>query len=330
MIHLALPPMASRRLPFYLAMEEWAARTLPPGEYFFSWRVKPTVICGRNQEMDKEIDLEYCRREGIDIVRRRSGGGAVYADMENFMFSYITSGNEIQSVFSHYTVMISEMLRALGIGAEPTGRNDILINGQKVAGNAFYHLPGRCIVHGTMLYDFDPSTLQRVLTPSRAKLESKGVKSAPQRVTSLKAQGIGLSPEEFGRFAVEYLCQGNERTVGPDDIAEIEAIEKKYYEPDFLREHRQESGKEPDILRHSFVDGVGEFDTAVNLKPDNTIAGVGLWGDFFVIGDINADLLQPLEGVSYDRSELAKAIDALEPSAVIKGLTKPELLNILI
>lgn len=322
--------MAPRRLPFYLAMEEWAARTLPRDEYFFAWRVKPTVICGRNQDMGKEIDLDYCCREEIDVVRRRSGGGAVYADMDNFMFSYITGGDEIQSVFSHYTVMTAAMLGSLGIHAEPTGRNDLLIGGRKVAGHAFYHLPGRCIVHGTMLYDFDPATLQRALTPSRAKLESKGVKSVPQRVTSLTSHGLAMTPEEFGRYAVEYMCGGNERQLSQEDIAAIEEIEKKYYEPDFLQGRQRESGKEADITRHVAVDGVGEFEVAINLNDDKTIAGIGLWGDFFVIGDINADLLMPLEGVAYDRIALEKATGRLSPSDVIKGLSQTELLNILI
>ena len=137
MKHLALPPMAMRRLPFYLAMEEWAALTLPPDDYFFAWRVAPTVICGRHQDIEREVDLAYCSREGIDVVRRKSGGGAVYADMDNFMFSYITPGDEMSSVFSRYTSMIASMLASLGIEAKPTGRNDIFIGTSKVAGNAF-------------------------------------------------------------------------------------------------------------------------------------------------------------------------------------------------
>lgn len=330
MIHLALPPMAPRRLPFYLAMEEWVARALPGGDYFFSWRVAPTVICGRNQDMEKEVDLEYCRREGIDVVRRRSGGGAVYADMDNFMFSYITACDEIQTTFSNYTRVIAEMLGSLGIKAEATGRNDLVINGRKVAGNAFYHLPGRSVVHGTMLYDFDTRRLQRALTPSRAKLESKGVASAPQRVTSLKAEGIRLSPEDFERYATDYLCGNNVKELKAGDIAEIESIEERYYEPEFLYGRHRDRAKTPDISRRSFIDGVGEFEAAINLNADKTIAGIGLWGDFFVTGDMNADILIALEGVRYDRLALEKAIATLDPSAVIKGLTKKHLLNILI
>lgn len=330
MIHLSLPLIAPHRLPFYLAMEEWSARTLPGDDYFFSWRVAPTVICGRNQDMDKEVNLDYCRREGIDVVRRRSGGGAVYADMDNFMFSYVTACDEIHTTFSNYTRMIAGMLGSLGIEAQATGRNDLVINGRKVAGNAFYHLPGRSIVHGTMLYDFDPGRLQRALTPSRAKLESKGVASAPQRVTSLRAEGIGLSPEDFEHYATRYLCGDNVKELTAADIAEIEAIEEKYYDPEFLYGRHRDSEKKPDISRHCHIDGVGEFEAAINLNADSTISGIGLWGDFFVIGDINADILIPLEGVSYNRHSIETAIETLDPSAVITGLTKKHLLNILI
>lgn len=330
MIHLALPPMAVRRLPFYLAMEEWAARTLPEGDYFFSWRVLPTVICGRNQNINKEVDTGYCKREGIDVVRRRSGGGAVYADMDNFMFSYISPGDEIDSTFSRYTTMIADMLGALGLDAKATGRNDLLINGYKVAGNAFYHIPGRCIVHGTMLYDYDTSRLQRALTPSCAKLESKGVQSTPQRITSLKAEGLTLSPDEFEDFAINHFCGNKEIRLSESDIAEIEKIEAGYYNEDFLYRHKDEKNRTADIRRSVYIDGAGEFEVAINLKTDTTISELGIWGDFFVVGDIQSDILRPLEGVIYDRAALRKAIDSIDPSAVINKLSRNDLLNLLI
>ncbi len=141
MIHLRLPFDEVRPLPFYLAMEEWAARTLPVGRYFFCWRVESTVICGRNQDIAAEVNLDYCRNNGIPVVRRRSGGGAVFADMQNYMFSYIAPGDAIQSTFSAYTTMIADMLCRLGIDAQANGRNDIVAGGRKISGNAFYHLP---------------------------------------------------------------------------------------------------------------------------------------------------------------------------------------------
>lgn len=122
-----------RRLPFFLALEEWVARRLPAGNYFFSWQVNPTVICGRNQEIDKEVNLAYCRANGIDVVRRRSGGGCVFADRQNFMFSFITDSNDrVAEVFSRYTAMIADALRKLGFDAIESGRNDITIGEKKV------------------------------------------------------------------------------------------------------------------------------------------------------------------------------------------------------
>ena len=178
MRHIAFPEnidTVHRRLPFFLATEEWVARFLPAGDYFFSWQVDPTVICGRNQEIDKEVNLHYCRENGIDVVRRRSGGGAVFADRENFMFSFITDGDDVTGEFARYTAMIAGALCELGLDARATGRNDITIGGRKVAGNAFYHLPGRCIAHGTMLYNFDPCHLANALTPSKESSQCRRV-----------------------------------------------------------------------------------------------------------------------------------------------------------
>ena len=116
--------VVNRRLPFFLALEEWTARNMPAGDYFFSWQVDPTVICGRNQEIDKEVNLEYCGAHGIDVVRRRSGGGCVFADRQNFMFSFITASDMVTEVFAGYTAMIAGALQKIGIDAVATGRND--------------------------------------------------------------------------------------------------------------------------------------------------------------------------------------------------------------
>ena len=141
MKYLSLPdPHATRILPFYLAMEEYAARIIGEDDIFFMWQVEPTVIFGRNQLIESEVNVDYCREHGIAFYRRRSGGGCVYADRDNIMFSYITRSDEVQTTFSAYTTAVAAMLRGLGLNATASDRNDVLIDGRKVSGNAFYHL----------------------------------------------------------------------------------------------------------------------------------------------------------------------------------------------
>lgn len=332
MKHLKLPFSTPRRLPFYLATEEWCVRFLPPDDYFFSWRVMPTVICGRNQDMTREVDMDYCRKNGIDVVRRKSGGGCVYADLDNFMFSYICPGDEITATFARYTTMIAGVLQAMGVDARANGRNDIVVNNRKIAGNAFYHLPGRCIAHGTMLYNFDPSVMQRAITPSRAKLESKAVRSVPMRVTCARAEGITLSHNEFENRFISSICDG-EVLVGPDDISEIEKIEQTYYRPVFLYRkgaHEADATSMPVLTAKKRIEGVGEVEIRLTKTYDRKINSIGLTGDFFLIGDMHEYICKPLEGTPLQVPEIKKAVEAANPGAAIAGLSRENLLELLI
>ncbi len=327
MKELVLTDSRRRRLPFYLAVEEWAARRLPADDYFFAWRVEPTVICGRNQDMAQEVDMDFCRRNGIDVVRRRSGGGCVLADMDNLMFSYITPGDEVSATFSRYTTLIASMLAKLGFEAEATGRNDILVKGRKVAGNAFYHLPGRCIVHGTMLLDFTPDLMAGALTPSRAKMASKAVKSVPSRITGLRAEGLKMTVEEFRAYALEQICDGK-YCLSADDVHEIEEIEKAYYEPSFLNRKCQnpEKPKKRCVTR---IEGVGEFEADLTLDSEKRIVAVNLSGDFFVTGDMEENIFRHLRGCGYTAVALRKALLTTTPGNAVPGLEKDHLLTIL-
>lgn len=335
MTHLELPFREPRRLPFYLAMEEWAARTLPPEDYFFIWRVKPTVICGRNQEMDKEVDMTYCRNAGIDVVRRRSGGGCVYADMDNFMLSYICPGDEVTTTFARYTTLVAGMLRGLGLDAAATGRNDILIGDKKVSGNAFYHIPGRCIAHGTMLYDFDPSVMSRAITPSRAKLESKAVKSVQSRVTCLMKEGISMTHDEFEKHVIDSICDAV-ITLTPADVADIEEIEKGYYLPEFLYrkgELKTESTL-PDssriIRKEKRIEGVGEICFTITLDNDCRISRIDTAGDFFLTGNPEEHLLRHLIGIPLTREAITEALGKSDPGKAIAGLSRESAEDILL
>lgn len=333
MKHPVLPGCEQHPLPFYLAMEEWIARYLPPDEYFFAWRVNPTVICGRNQDIEKEVDLPYCHSNGIDVVRRRSGGGCVYADMNNWMFSYITPDEAVSATFERYTSMVAEMLCSLGFEATATGRNDIFIGDRKVAGNAFYHMRGRSIVHGTMLCDFDAERMARAITPSRSKLESKAVQSVPSHITSLKNEGLKMSVEEFGRYAVDYLTDGSDIVLSVENIAEISAIEQTYYQPSFsfgIQKSHEKAPGSHEIRRHARVDGAGEFEILITLNSRNEIDDLRITGDFFAIDDVELKLIAAVRRIEYKHEALVGAIAAIMPEKIIRGLDRETLLSLLI
>lgn len=315
-----------RRLPFFLATEEWAARSLPADEYFFSWQVDPTVICGRNQDIAKEVNLDYCTAHGIDVVRRRSGGGAVMADRDNFMFSYITYGDDVVEKFAHYTSMIAGALCELGLDAEATGRNDILVGGKKIAGNAFYHIPGRCIAHGTMLYNYDAGHIANALTPSRGKLESKGVKSVPARITCLKSEGITLTPEEFQQFILQTITDEKPYVITQKDLEEIQSIERHYYEPTFLKISGHESSGDGSsrkrVAKQCRIEGSGEFCAEYELDADNRIHDFHLSGDFFMSEDVDTLICSHFNGVEHTPEQIS-ALIAQMPWQIIPGM-KPE------
>ena len=215
MKHVILPDDVRRSLAFYLAMEEFVAREIE-GEAFFVWRVEPTVIFGRNQVLENEVNLEYCREHGVDIVRRKSGGGCVYSDLGNIMVSYISRRGDVSEVFDRYMTALTEALRALGVPVEKSGRNDILLEGRKISGNAFHQLPDRSIVHGTLLYSTDLEALTEAIRPPVEKLQRHGVESVRQRVMNLSEYVDTMadpsdalkSAEAVEKYLVGYFTDG--------------------------------------------------------------------------------------------------------------------------
>ena len=152
----------------------------------FTWIVKPTVIYGRHQSAEVEVNEAYCASHGIEIVQRKSGGGCVYADEGNLMLSFISPSTHSEQVFAECLAFVRDALTAKGIPAVTTEHNDILVDGKKVSGWACYTTPTGTIVHGTMLYDVNLDALQHAITPTKEKLNKHGVASVRQRVVNLK------------------------------------------------------------------------------------------------------------------------------------------------
>ena len=232
MVHIVLQEKTCRDLSFYLSMEEYVARHLDVADAFFIWQVKPSVIFGRNQLIENEVNIPYCEKHHVKMFRRKSGGGCVYADMSNMMLAYITKSDSVNFTYHKYTTMVIHALKRIGINATANGRNDILIDGKKVSGNAFYHLPGRSIVHGTMLYDTDMRNMISCITPDDEKLISKGVKSVRQRITLLKDH-TRLSLAEVKDLFCSTLCDG-ERMLTADEVAGVRQLEQTYLDKQFI------------------------------------------------------------------------------------------------
>ena len=322
MKYLSLPDDTTRILPFYLAMEEYAARIMAEEDIFFMWQVEPTVIFGRNQLIANEVNLDYCREHGIQYYRRKSGGGCVYADMSNIMFSYITRSDNVELTYSRYTAAVVSMLCALGLDASSTGRNDILIGDQKVSGNAFYHLPGRSIVHGTMLYDSDMTHIVHAITPSQSKLSSKGVKSVASRITTIR-QHSDISLEDFKAHARRTLCD-SDQTLTAEDVVAIEQIMQGYLTEEFIL------GNNPrcNLVKRGRIEGVGELEVSVELNR-NAITEMNVAGDYFLVGDLDGGLIDQLKGAAFTRAGLTQALEGVDLSQIIMNLSTNQFINFL-
>ncbi|MBQ2360343.1 MAG: lipoate--protein ligase [Prevotella sp.] len=322
MIHTTLPFNQTRRLSFYLAMEEYVARHLNhDDDCFFMWQVNPSVIFGRNQLIEKEVNIDYCKKHHIEMYRRKSGGGCVYADMSNVMFSYITRDENVNFTFNRYINLLVLVLFKMGIDAKANGRNDILIDGKKVSGNAFYHIPGHSIVHGTMLYDTNMENMVGSISPNNEKLISKGVESVRQRVALLKDY-TNLSLDEFKAFAVQQLCNETQ-ALTEQDIMEIENLEKEYLTHEFIYGHNPRYS----IIRKHRLEGVGEFEIRIELKNE-IIKQINMMGDYFLVGDIDNRLLLPLRNVPYTKESVEKALPN-RVDDIILNLDKKDLIEMI-
>lgn len=298
------------------------ARYMDEPDCFFLWQVEPSVIFGRNQLIENEVNLDFCRSRGIMTYRRKSGGGCVYADMKNIMFSYITKEENVGFTFNRYINMVALVLQKLGVDARANGRNDIMIDGRKVSGNAFYKLPGCSIVHGTMLYDTDMENMVGSITPKGEKLLSKGVQSVRQHIALLKDY-VDISIYEFKQFVLDNLCD-DVMTLDGNAIRAIEDMEREYLSDDFIY------GNNPryTVVRRRRIEGVGDFEARMELK-NGVIKCINLVGDYFLVGNLDDDIVKRLYGMPLTREALTAALPE-RTEEVIMNLRREELIELLL
>lgn len=323
MIQVIPPDNKIRNLPFYLAMEEYVAKYLDNRDYFFMWQVNPTVIVGRNQLIDTEVNTDYCIKNNILVFRRKSGGGCVYSDYKNIMCSYITPGQGVNGTFNHYLDRMTGILRSLGVPAEKSGRNDILTEGRKVSGNSYYKSGGKSIVHGTMLFNTNLEPLVKSITPSNDKLVSKGIESVRQRVTNL-SEHINIDIEEFKSYVLRKMCSES-ILLGDEALNIIESIEQEYYTNNFVH------GKNPPYTLTNSIRTAkaGGVEARIELK-NNIIRNIHLYGDFLTGSDIETTILSRLIGKEHTQQAMSAALEGILVDVHIIGLTNTELINLIV
>ena len=324
MKYILLPkPDTIHQLPFYFAVEEYVARHYTNDDYFMGWRVNPTVMLGRNQLIDNEVNTDYCKEHKIDIFRRKSGGGCIYADKGCIQFSYISRAVNANEAFAQYMHRMVELLRGLNINAQLSGRNDILIDDTKVSGCAFYQLSNRSVLHNSLLFDTLLDHLSNALTPAKEKLQSKGVASVRQRVTNV-ATYTQLDILNFMDYIRQEMCGKEVIELTEEDMKGIAEIEKELSSDDFVY------GKNPkySLVRKHRFEGVGTLEAHIELK-NNIIGSINMVGDYFLLGDIDHDFLSLLKGCEFTREAVEERLDGIDLSTIIRGLKLRQFLRLL-
>jgi len=314
---------------FNLALEEYVFEKMSRDrEYFLTWRNDNAIIIGRHQNTAAEINEAYVQEKKIKVVRRLSGGGAVYHDLGNLNFTFIVDAQPGQKVdLRKFCQPIADTLCNLGAKAEVDGRNDILIDGMKVSGNAQYVRQGRVMHHGTILFDSDMSVLGQALIPDPAKAQAKGVKSVRSRVTNVRPHlNQDMSLEEFRDALASALMSGGfERyELTAQDIAEIEKLRTSRYATREWNYGFCESGA---LIRKKRIEGCGTVEAHILLKND-LIADVQFRGDYFSTLPPE-ELAKKLLGLPLKEGALATALENCPVGDYITGMENAELIRLL-
>lgn len=294
----------------------------------------PSIIIGRNQNTIEEINQEYVEKHGIQVVRRMSGGGAVYHDRGNFSFCFIKDDDGSFRDFASFTAPVIDALHKLGVeDAHLEGRNDLLIGDQKFSGNAMYAKDGRMTAHGTILYDADLEAVNAALNPNKQKIESKGIKSVRSRVTNIRPfvddQYKDLTTEEFRDrillevFDVDDRSQVKELILTDEDWEKVYEIQKKRF-----GNWDWNYGQSPEFtvqVDHKYLFGLVD----IRLDVDQGVVHQAkIFGDFFGLGNIS-DVEEALVGTKYTKEEIQKVLEELDLVRYIGNITAEELTTLI-
>ncbi|RIX49384.1 lipoate--protein ligase [Paenibacillus nanensis] len=314
-----------------LALEEYILRSLPDDDYLLFYINEPSIIIGKNQNTAEEINAEYVEANKLHVVRRLSGGGAVYHDLGNLNFSFIMKddGSSFHN-FRKFTEPVVKALRKLGVEAELSGRNDLQVGERKISGNAQFHTKGKMFSHGTLLFDSEIENVVSALKVNAEKYVSKSTKSIRSRVANISEfLPEPMTIEQFRQTLLQSLFEGE------DEIPYYELTEQDWEHVRKLADERYRSwewnyGRSPafNVQHRSRIEGAGTFDVRLQVE-EGVITEAAIFGDYFGRGD-SSEVAAKLVGTRYDAPSLRELTETIDLPYYFGPVTKEQWLELLL
>ncbi|WP_159544845.1 lipoate--protein ligase [Streptococcus halichoeri] len=310
---------------YNVALEAYAFRELvDEDELFILWINEPAIIIGKHQNTIQEINKEYIEEHGIHVVRRLSGGGAVYHDLNNLNYTIISNKSEEGAFdFKTFSQPVIATLADLGVKAEFTGRNDLEINGKKFCGNAQAYYKGRMMHHGCLLFDVDMTVLGDALKVSKDKIESKGIKSVRSRVTNILDElPEKITVEEFSDRLLAKMKETypdmEEYVLSDAELAKVQAsAEQQFGNWDWTY------GQAPEYtIERNVRYAAGKITTFANVQQ-SLIKNIKIYGDFFGIKDVK-DIEELLVGCKYNYQDVLERLKTVDTTKYFSRMTVEE------
>lgn len=313
---------------YNLAFEEYVLKNYLHGDILILWQNRSAVIVGRNQNALEEINREFVDAHGIRVVRRNTGGGAVYHDLGNLNYSFITDYQDGDTAAnSRFTGPVVKALQSLGLDAQSTGRNDILVSGQKVSGTAQQRIGSRILHHGTLLFDSDAEMIAGSLNPDPTKFQSKSIKSVRSRVGSIRAAlKEDMTMAQFWDYLRSALAMDSleQASLTEAELAKVRALKVEKY--DTWQWNYGSSPKFDTRIRRRFAGG--GLDIYLCIRHGR-IESIQIFGDFLAQQPVE-ELTAVLTGVSYHRQALRQALSPLRLSDYLGSISEDELIQTLL
>lgn len=314
---------------FNLALDEYAMKHIDCDEdFFFLWQNAPSVIIGKNQNAAQEVNQKFIDENNIKVARRVSGGGAVYHDLNNLNFTFIVNVDDPgKADFKKFVQPVIDALKTMGVEATASGRNDILIDGMKISGNAQRMANGKLMHHGTLMFDVNVDDLQNALNVDPTKIQSKGMKSVRSRVTNIKDHlPAGTTLQDFWDKLQFFLSNGgqdDEIILTDADIAKVEyEAMSRFGTWDWIY------GTSPEFnLKNSKRFSGGKVEVVCNVEAGK-IQYIRFYGDYMFVNDVK-DIEARLIGCRFKRDDVKGVLSTFELSHYFGSITVDELLEVI-